>query len=271
MALQVLRKIADLQNSPFYTLMVDESTDVSNKEQVVLCLRWVDDEFIGLYTVDDISVNTLVAVIKDALLRMNLTLSKVRGQCYDGVAGARSGVAKQIVDEEPRAIYTHCYGHALNLACGDTIRKCKILKDALDVTYEIIKLVKLSPRRERIFEKLKQVTMETPDTPGIHCLRPTSWTVKADALKSIIENDGILQDLWDESVDVVHESEMKARILGVSAQMKAFDYFYAINLAEFILCHSNNLSRTLQKINICAAELANLTVKHFHLVGLMRN
>ena len=54
MALQVLRKIADLQNSPFYTLMVDETTDVSNKEQVVLCLRWVDDkfnvheEFIGL-------------------------------------------------------------------------------------------------------------------------------------------------------------------------------------------------------------------------------
>ena len=50
----------------------------------------------------------LVAVIKDALLRMNLTLSKVRGQCYDGVAnmaGARLKVAKKIADEEPRAIY----------------------------------------------------------------------------------------------------------------------------------------------------------------------
>ena len=61
-------------------------------------------------------------MIKDALLRLNLALSKVS---YDGAANmavARSGVAKQIIDEELRAIYTHCYGHALNLACGDAIR-----------------------------------------------------------------------------------------------------------------------------------------------------
>lgn len=274
MALQVLREIVkNLQNSPFYTIMVDETTDVSNREQVVLCLRWVDErfdvheEFTGLYTVDNISANTLVAVIKDALLRMNLTLNKVRGQCYDGaanMAGVRSGVAKQIIDEEPRAVYTHCYGHALNLACGDTIRKCTILRDALDVTYEITKLIKLSPCRECMFEKLKQSTMQTPDSTGIRSLCPTRWTVKADALKSIIENYGVLQDLWDESVDVVRDSEMKARILGVAAQMKTFEYFYAINLAELILRHSDNLSRTLQKTNISAAEgqdVASLTVK----------
>ena len=82
MALQILREIAEnLQSTPFYTLMVDETTDISNREQVVLCLRWVDDsfevhkEFTGLYTVDDISANTLVGVIRDALLRMNLTLT----------------------------------------------------------------------------------------------------------------------------------------------------------------------------------------------------
>ena len=28
----------------------------------------------------------------------------------------RNGVAKHISDIEPRAIFTHCYGHALNLA-----------------------------------------------------------------------------------------------------------------------------------------------------------
>ena len=65
-----------------------------------------------------------MAVIKDTLLRMNLILGKVRGQCYDGVAsmaGAISGVAKQHADEEPRAVFAHCYSHSLNLACGDAI------------------------------------------------------------------------------------------------------------------------------------------------------
>ena len=43
MALQVLREIAvSLQNTPFLAVMADETTDKSNKEQVVLVLRWAD-------------------------------------------------------------------------------------------------------------------------------------------------------------------------------------------------------------------------------------
>jgi len=111
--------------------MVHKTTDVSNREQVVLYIRWVSkdfevhEDFIGLYKVDQIDARTLVFVIKDVLLRLNLSLSNIRGQRYDGtacMAGIRSGVAKQLLDEEPRAVYTHCYGHALNLACGDTIK-----------------------------------------------------------------------------------------------------------------------------------------------------
>ena len=55
-------------------------------------LRWVDDdlnvheEFIGLHEVPTIQTDVLVAVIKDCLLRLNLSLNKVRGQCYDGAS-----------------------------------------------------------------------------------------------------------------------------------------------------------------------------------------
>ncbi len=38
------------------------------------------------------------------------------------MSGAKSGVAKRIQDEEKKAIYTHCYGHALNLACSDATK-----------------------------------------------------------------------------------------------------------------------------------------------------
>jgi len=55
---------------------------------------------------------------------MKLLLSKCRGQCYDGdstMSGHRKGVAKSISDEQPKAIFTHCYGHALNVFAADTI------------------------------------------------------------------------------------------------------------------------------------------------------
>ena len=43
MAMRVLREL--IQAAPFICIMVDEFTDAANKEQVVVCLRWVDDIF----------------------------------------------------------------------------------------------------------------------------------------------------------------------------------------------------------------------------------
>ena len=103
MALRVLREIAgSLQSAFFVTVMVDETTDVSNMEQVVICLGWVGEtfevhkDFVGLYEVASIGAEIIYAAITDVFLRLNLALLKVRGQCYDGAAtmsGTKSGVA----------------------------------------------------------------------------------------------------------------------------------------------------------------------------------
>ena len=98
---------------------------------------------------------------------MNLQLNRCRGQCFDGaanMAGCKNGVATQILTVEPRAIYTHCYGHSLNLAMCDTIKKCKLTRNAMDVTNEISKPVKFSPKHNEVFDKLKEEL--SPDTPG---------------------------------------------------------------------------------------------------------
>ena len=250
--------------------MVDETTDVSNKEQAVLCFRWVSDDliahedFVGLYGIENTEAKTLVNMILDVLTRLNLSIKKLRGQCYDGasaMSGPRSGVAKQICDLESRAVYTHCYGHSLNLACMDTIKSSKVMQEALDITAEITKLVKLSPRRGTIFQHLKDEL--APLDPGIRVLCPTRWTVKAEALKSIVDNFEVLQHLWEESLEYVKESEMRARILGVSDCMMKFDFFFGAILGETVLSHSDNLSRTLQKGDISASEgqgVAEMTV-----------
>lgn len=97
--------------------------------------------------------HTLTSAIKDVLLRMNLSLTRIRGQCYDGasaMSGAKSGVAQRIKEEEPRALYTHSYGHSLNLAASDTIKASKLISN------EIVKLIKYSPKRELIFKELKK-------------------------------------------------------------------------------------------------------------------
>ena len=198
---------------------------------------------------------------------MNLTLAKARGQCYDGASnmcGIRSGVAKQIQDEEPRALFTHCYGHSLSLAASDTIKKCKTMKSALETTYEITKLVKYSPRRENLFRDIKGEI--APGTPGVRVLCPTRWTVRADSMQSIIHNYSVLQSLWDQAADIVHDTETIARIRGVAAHMQSFEFFFGLVLGEILLRHTDNLSKTLQK-NYSASEgqrVADMTKRTLH-------
>lgn len=141
--------------------MADECTDVANKEQFTICIRWVGqdlqdhEDFIGLYEVSSINADCLTKAIKDTLLRIGVKISECRGQCYDGasnMSGIKNGVATQIAKEEKRAMYTHCYAHSLNLAVGYVIKRFKVCSDALDVAFEITKLVKFSPKRNAAFD-----------------------------------------------------------------------------------------------------------------------
>ena len=265
LALHVMRDISEkLQKSPFITIMIDETTDITNQEQVTVVMRRVAEdfevyeEFLGLYSVSSIDAATLLSVIKDIMLRLNLPLNKLRGQCYDGcstMSGIRSGLAKRVQDEESRAVYTHCYSHSLNLAASDTIKKSKVMKSALETTHEITKLIKLSPRRDAIFHQLQVETDQSADTNiSIKLLCPTRWTVRADSLFSIISNYSVLLSTWEKASEVARNTESKARIQGVSSQMNTFTFFFGAYLGELVLRHTDNLSKALQDKTLSAAE-----------------
>ena len=218
-------------------------------------LLCVHEEFIGLYEVESIEASSLFFVVKDVLLRLNLTWEKARGQCYDGasnMSGKQSGLAKRITDEQPKAYFTHCYGHSLNLAACDMIRRSMVMKKALETTQEITKLVKYSPRRENLFKHIKDEI--APTSPGVCILCPTRWTVRANSMQSIIENYAVLQELWEEAASIVHDTETIARIRGVEALMQSFDFFFGLVLGEKLLRITDNLSKTLQIKTFSASE-----------------
>ena len=138
------------------------------------------------------------------------------------------------------------------------------MKSALETTHEITKLVKYSPRRENLFHDIKGEI--APGTPGVRVLCPTRWTVRADSMQSIIHNYSVLQSLWDQAAGIVHDTETIARIRGVAAHMQSFEFFFGLVLGEILLCHTDNLSKTLQK-NYSASEgqrVADMTKRTLH-------
>ena len=265
---------ADINEAGFFTLESDEVTDSSNKEQEIVCLRWVDaqfephEEFIGLHHVPDTTTSTIIRVLKDTVLRMNLILSMCRGQCYDGADNMKT-VAAEIKSIEPRALYLHCYGHSLNLAVANTLKEIRPMADTLDHCLEICNLLKFSPRRDAIFCRLKEEM--TSHVPGLHTLCPTCWTVRAASLESILQNCPTLFATWEEAAEVAKQPDVKARINGVAAQMKEFKFFYCLMLAERLLKHCDNLSKTIQATSMPAVEARRLSELCIEVFQRMRN
>ena len=61
-------------------------------------------------------------------------------------------------------------------------------------------------------------------------------------------------ELWDWSLSILKDTEMKARAKGAHATMKKFSFFFGAMLAIRILGQTDNLSKCLQQKTLSAAE-----------------
>ncbi|KAH7661228.1 P-loop containing nucleoside triphosphate hydrolase protein [Dioscorea alata] len=78
-----------------FSLMVDEARDISVKEQMAIVLRYVDsrgqviERFLCVEHVTDTSSHTLKEAIDNLFAKYGLSLSRLRGQGYDGASNMR--------------------------------------------------------------------------------------------------------------------------------------------------------------------------------------
>lgn len=281
MAHQILRDLTDEIRDSFYATICDEYTDISNKEQLTLCLRWVDElfnineDFLGFYELQDIKSDTIVSAIKDVLLRTQISLDNCRGQCYDGASnmlGKKSGVAKQILDIQPKAFITHCHCHSLSLSVKETTKESKILTDAMDTSAEIAILIKYSPKREQKLESIKLTYEEDEPVHRISKLSRTRWTVRANCFHRIIDNYGFLYELWNECLkESGLNRDVKSRIIGCKAQMETFDFYFGLKLGKLLFSHTDKLSQTLQSEKMSAVSSKRLAMLTVETISSLRN
>ena len=116
-----------------FSPIADKSSDISNPEQVNICIRYCtntlqgNEIFLGFYETCKTDSSTLFCLIKDELMRFRLEISGLRGQGYDGgsnMAGKINGIQQKMLKENPKALYFHCIGHQLNLVCQDACTEC---------------------------------------------------------------------------------------------------------------------------------------------------
>lgn len=103
MAKQMLQEISlNIQQSTFYSLMADKTTDAANKEQLVIVYCWIDDEFgvhedfVGLCELGKTDSQSILHELTKSMNDLHLDVHRMRGQCYDGVSTI-SGIKAELL------------------------------------------------------------------------------------------------------------------------------------------------------------------------------
>ena len=131
----VLEEMSDeARKSKEIGIIVDETSDISDIEQVSVCLRFLIDGvtkevFVGFYNTKCTEGLALYELIKKVLAKLKLAIVNIVGQCYDGASNMSSvhkGLAIRFKGDSSKAVYVYCYAHRLNLALQLHSRKTKL-------------------------------------------------------------------------------------------------------------------------------------------------
>lgn len=81
--MSVIRSVLKpINTAQYYAILADETCDCSNREQLVICLRWVSENYdvfenpVGLYEPPNTMAATLKSTILDSIIRVGLSINR---------------------------------------------------------------------------------------------------------------------------------------------------------------------------------------------------
>ncbi|XP_059658418.1 uncharacterized protein LOC132304705 [Cornus florida] len=142
-ALETLNVIIGDIGDAFFSILIDESQDISTKEQMACVLRYVDknghvvERFVGLVHLSDTTSISLKKAIDALFSRHGLSISRLRGQGYDGASNMRVGGSCKrcdILREKQASIVTEALNNG-ELSSGQGLNQNTSLKRASDTRW----------------------------------------------------------------------------------------------------------------------------------------
>ncbi|KAL0554034.1 hypothetical protein IC582_007939 [Cucumis melo] len=137
-----------------FSILINESKDISSKEQMSVILRYVDEghvieRFIGIIHVNNTSALLLKEAIDGFFFQHGLSIANLRGQGYDGASnmqGEFHGLKVLILKENECAFYIHCFAHQLQLALVNTAKNHVEIADLFFIATNVVNVIRASAK-----------------------------------------------------------------------------------------------------------------------------
>jgi len=232
----------------FYSVQVDDTTDISQRTQCSIILRYITNKselverFLGFFNVsEDRTADGLFNTLNSVLLEFDMG-KKLIGQCYDSasvMAGHVNGLQVKVKEVAPNALFTHCLAHRLNLVLQhgySANTQCRIFFANMT---GISSFFHNSTSRTNVVDAI--VGKRIPQ------FVQTRWASRSKILNLVV-------DKWDEFKTVFEliikdpnsSSESICGSTGHLNNFKKFDFAFLAQVFSSIFLLTDNLFSTLQ-------------------------
>lgn len=262
---EIVKKINE---SKSFSILADETTDISGVEQFSLCARYIDfnngnpilkEDFLKFVPVKDVTGEGLAQTLITTCKELSINFDFLRGQGYDGasaMSGKFQGCASRVMVHYPSALYVHCASHCLNLAIGDA---CSIpaIRNSIGSIKEIIFFFRCSAKRQSILnDKVLESDCEMKKK-RLKKYCETRWIERLDAI--VVFKEFFAQIFAAlENIQETGNSEASKKAFSFQQTLKNGYFIIAMLVTNRIFTLAQPLSTSLQSVYIdlcCAIEM----------------
>ncbi|XP_070682484.1 uncharacterized protein [Malus domestica] len=259
----------DIGDDAFFSVLVDESRDISVKEQMVVVLRYVNtnrqvvERFVGIKHVPNTTAISLKEAIDQFFSINGLSISRLHGQGYDGASNMRgefNGLKTLILKENESAFYIHCFAHQLQLALVAVAKNHIQIGSFFCLVNNVVTIVGAScKRRDMVRERQQTKVMEAiqdyelPSGQGLNQetslkrASDTRWGSHYGTLVSLVNMFSSVIEVLEMIVDDGVSLDQKGEADILLNLLQSFDFVSSLFLMKEILGITNVLSHALQK------------------------
>ncbi|XP_044958692.1 zinc finger MYM-type protein 1-like isoform X2 [Hordeum vulgare subsp. vulgare] len=255
-AKETTRLIIEDLGDGYFSVLVYESRDVEQQEQLAICLRYVGtkgmavERLLGIVGVEDTTPLTIKTTIQNLLTSHSLSFSRVRGLGYDAACamkGYDNRLKKLIVDEAPSAYYVHCFAHQLQIRMLGVAQAEYIIE-----TFEL--------EETEAEYGLDRESLGTPcDTP------------RGSRYENVMHVISLYPAIWEIlcMIGDEHSGIKSLRAQQVSYAFETFEFVFIAHLLQTIFEYTDDLCSALQKRDqdiVNAIDLVSVTKKRLQLL-----
>ena len=236
---------AQLHQCRFYSLMVDESTDVTTTQTLIVYIRFVNKEgkvtsqFFELAKLDGANAEAILQTLLEA---RHLPVEKLFGIATDGASvmvGSCSGITTRIKRKYPFVFSVHCIAHRLALASGQAADNVPYLKRYQQYINTIYKYYHYSPKHSNTLEHL-QAVLDCAERKFQHLFH-TRWLSFDGAVQAVLNN---LEPLISA---LISDSSTDPTAKGILVFITTFLFLATTHLLADILPLLARLSKSFQR------------------------